>query len=79
MNLIQNKGTCQNIIFSLRMGVYHVGLHHIWKICHVLIIDVKNTFPVRVPVAQWLSIALAAQKVMGSIPREHILIKICIS
>ncbi len=53
------------------MGVYHVGLHHIWKICHVLIIDVKNTFPVRVPVAQWKSIALAAQKVMGSIPREH--------
>ncbi len=24
-----------------------------------------------VPVAQWLSIVLAAQKVMGSIPREH--------
>ncbi len=26
---------------------------------------------VRVPVAQWLSIASAAQKVVGSIPREH--------
>ncbi len=24
-----------------------------------------------VPVAQWKSIALAAQKVVGSIPREH--------
>ncbi len=24
-----------------------------------------------VPVAQWLSIALAAQKVVGLIPREH--------
>ncbi len=24
-----------------------------------------------VPVAQWYSIALAAQKVVGSIPREH--------
>ncbi len=30
----------------------------------------------RVPVAQWLSIALSAQKVVGSIPREHILTKI---
>ncbi len=29
----------------------------------------------RVPVAQWFSIALAAQKVVGSIPREHILMK----
>ncbi len=28
-----------------------------------------------VPVAQWSSIALAAQKVVGSIPREHILAK----
>ncbi len=24
-----------------------------------------------VPVAQWLSIALAEQKVVGSVPREH--------
>ncbi len=26
---------------------------------------------INVPVAQWWSIALAEQKVMGSIPREH--------
>ncbi len=30
---------------------------------------------VHVPVAQWLSTASAAQKVVGSIPREHILMK----
>ncbi len=50
MNLIQNKGTCQNIHFSLGMGVYHVGLHHIRKIRQVLIIDVKNNYPVMVDV-----------------------------
>ncbi len=36
-----------------------------------LILYAEQIFYYCVPVAQWQSIALAAQKVVGSIPREH--------
>ncbi len=36
------------------------------------IISVPVAVIISVPVAQWYSIELAAQKVVGSIPREHI-------